>query len=270
MSAWNAVSTALKQCGISEYGAVCFADVLPLLECRAKARIPQQPESVIVCLFPYHVAEPERRNISRYAIVEDYHVVAGRMLETACEALCAAFPENRFVFFTDNSPIREVSAAVRAGLGVRGRNGLLLHQKYGSFVFIGEIVTDLSLSGTAGSGICTGCGRCAAACPAGAIGADGVERERCLSHITQKKGALTPEEKLLIRRGNSLWGCDICQEVCPYNRGIPETDITAFRENVIPYVGYAEIDELVKTRAFGFRGSGVLRRNYEILYGKEE
>lgn len=269
VNVWSQISTALEQCTITEYGFASFADVLPLLECRAKARIPQRAKSVIVCLFPYHVAEPRRRNISRYAMVEDYHIVAGNMLKAACERLKSAFPENEFVFFTDNSPIREVSSAVRAGLGVLGKNGLLIHPKYGSFVFIGEIVTDLTVPGAKANGMCIGCGRCAAACPAGAISPEGIDRERCLSHITQKKGTLTPEEETLVRKGNSLWGCDICQEVCPYNHGIPETEIAAFQENIIPYVDYHEIGELVKTRAFGFRGSGVIRRNYEILYGKQ-
>lgn len=161
-----------------------------LLECRAKARIPQRAKSVIVCLFPYHVAEPQRRNISRYAMVEDYHIVAGNMLKAACERLKSAFPENEFVFFTDNSPIREVSSAVRAGLGVLGKNGLLIHPKYGSFVFIGEIVTDLTVPGAKANGMCIGCGRCAAAW-SGRCDQSGGHRQRTLSlpHHPEKRNA---------------------------------------------------------------------------------
>jgi len=264
------VSRIMAEKGITEHGFVSFSSVLPLLECRAKSRLPNPSNSVIICLFPYHVAEPEQRNISRYAMVEDYHTVVTKRLSEACDALSAAYPDHLFVPFADNSPIREVSAAVSAGLGMLGKNGLLIHPTYGSFVFIGEIVTDLNLDTEKHRAGCIGCGKCISSCPAGAIGEAGVERERCLSHITQKKGSLSAEEEELIRRGKLVWGCDVCQEVCPYNRAIPETPFEEFRENIEPYVTYERIDELVQTRAFGFRGDKVIKRNYEILYGDQE
>ncbi len=256
--------------GITECGFIRFVDVLPLLECRAKARIPEQPETVIVCLFPYFVDCPQKRNLSRYAIVEDYHTVAKELLSRICEELQALFPVASFEAFADNSPIREVETAVRAGLGLLGKNHLLIHPKYGSYVFIGEVVTDLKLETSEEEGRCIGCGRCIAACPGKAISEKGIEQERCLSCLTQKKGELSAEEAAFIKQGGLLWGCDICQEVCPYNRSLPETPLAAFRDGVIPWLDYDRIEELVKTRAFGFRGSGVLKRNYEILYGKPE
>lgn len=263
-----------------ECGFVSFDAVLPLLECRAKFRLPQDAQTVIVCLFPYAVSEQEGRNLSRYAIVEDYHVVVTKRLKEACDRLSEHFSDKQFVPFADNSPIREVTAAVCAGLGVKGKNQLFLHPRYGSYVFIGEIVTDLPVdvpsfrqneeeSRPLSVQTCIGCGKCLRACPAGALTEVGMDKEKCLSHITQKKGSLTPEEENLIRRGKLLWGCDICQEVCPYNQELSETSIPEFRENVIAHLPYHRIEELTKTRAFGFRGSGVLKRNYEILYGKQ-
>lgn len=270
MSENQRVSDILKEAGIPDHGYASFQSVLPLLECRAKSRLPQDAQSVIVCIFPYHVKEPQKRNISRYAMVEDYHVVVSALLTAACNALSEAYPTRQFAPFVDNSPIREVAAAVAAGLGVQGQNGLLLHPRYGSFVFIGEIVTDLPLDTQQKAGKCIDCGRCVAACPAHAIGSEGVKQEKCLSHITQKKGELTPKETALIQTERLLWGCDICQEVCPYNQELPETPLAAFREGIEPYVSYERIEELVKVRAFGFRGSKVIKRNYEILYGKQE
>ena len=98
------------------------------------------------CLsFPYAVKDLPKRNISRYAIVADYHIVAMEMLNSISEQLMLEFPGFQFEPFVDNSPIREVHAAVLAGIGVLGKNALLIHPQYGSYVFIGEIVTDLAL-----------------------------------------------------------------------------------------------------------------------------
>lgn len=172
------------------FGICSFEQILPCLECRAKQRIPQDAASVLVCLFPYYTGEHKERNISRYAMVTDYHMIAGEYLNRFCKALQEVFPQNQFEPFTDNSPIREVSAAFHAGLGRRGKNGLILHPKYGSYVFIGEVVTDLVLQPDRplNSGECIGCGKCQSVCPQGALQSDGsVCLERCRSHITQKK-----------------------------------------------------------------------------------
>ena len=81
---------------------------------------------------------------------------------------------------------------------------------------------------------------------------------------------MTQQEIRMIKSGNLIWGCDICQEVCPHNRNVQLTEVPGFRDNQIAEVVYSQIKELVKTRAFGFRGSKVVERNYEILYGKQD
>lgn len=259
----------LNEAGILEAGAVSFSGCLPLLPCQAAKRLPAGAKTVIVCIFPYLVPD-EKRNISRYAAVQDYHRAAGGMLGRACEALRAAFPF-QFEPFVDNSPIREVDAALRAGLGVLGKNGLLIHPKYGSWVFLGCIVTDMPLSfSEAEKRACIGCGACVRACPAGCIGEKGIDGIRCLSAVTQKKGELTPEEILLVKKGGLLWGCDICQEVCPMNRMAAETPLDVFRTDRKGLLGREDLTRAVRLRAYGFRGPGPLRRNYEILYGKAE
>ena len=116
----------LKEAGITEAGAVSFASCLPLLPCRAAARLPENAAAVIVCGFPYYIKIEGQRNLSRYAAVPDYHRVVMAVLEPLCARLSAEFPGD-FVPFVDNSPIREVDAAARAGLGVVGRNSLLLN-----------------------------------------------------------------------------------------------------------------------------------------------
>lgn len=264
------VKNILKEYKIDGYGFADFQSVQPLLECRARERLPKDAKTVIVCAFPYWVGELPKRNISRYAAVQDYHDVLKTKLETVCMCLAEAYPQNTFAYFVDNSPIREVEAAVQAGLGVKGKNGLLLHPLYGSYLFLGEIVTDLALMTSKKQEACIGCGACVKACPADAITEKGVKQECCLSHITQKRGELTKEEADLVQKGKLLWGCDICQDVCPYNRHLPLTGISEFRQDIISEVMFDQIDALVKTRAFGFRGPKVLKRNYHILYGEKE
>ena len=223
------------------FGICSFEQILPCLECRAKQRIPQDAASVLVCLFPYYTGEHKERNISRYAMVTDYHMIAGEYLNRFCKALQEVFPQNQFEPFTDNSPIQEVSAAFHAGLGRRGKNGLILHPKYGSYVFIGEVVTDLVLQPDQplNPRECIGCGKCQKVCPQGALQSDGsVCLERCRSHITQEAKVLTP---------------------------VPE-----FLESAVAVLDAQIAERLLKTRAYNYRGKKTILRNIQLLEGANE
>ena len=256
------------------FGICSFEQILPCLECRAKQRIPQDAASVLVCLFPYYTGEHKERNISRYAMVTDYHMIAGEYLNRFCKALQEVFPQNQFEPFTDNSPIREVSAAFHAGLGRRGKNGLILHPKYGSYVFIGEVVTDLVLQPDQplNPGECIGCRKCQNVCPQGALQSDGsVCLERCRSHITQKKGELTDWEIGQIQDGGLIWGCDICNDVCPMNQEAKVlTPVPEFLESTVAVLDAQIAERLLKTRAYNYRGKKTILRNIQLLEGAHE
>lgn len=256
------------------FGICSFEQILPCLECRAKQRIPQDAASVLVCLFPYYTGEHKERNISRYAMVTDYHMIAGEYLNRFCKALQEVFPQNQFESFTDNSPIREVSAAFHAGLGRRGKNGLILHPKYGSYVFIGEVVTDLVLQPDQplNPQECIGCGKCQNVCPQGALQSDGsVCLERCRSHITQKKGELTDWEIGQIQDGGLIWGCDICNDVCPMNQEAKVlTPVPEFLESTVAVLDAQIAERLLKTRAYNYRGKKTILRNIQLLEGANE
>lgn len=256
------------------FGICSFEQILPCLECRAKQRIPQDAASVLVCLFPYYTGEHKERNISRYAMVTDYHMIAGEYLNRFCKALQEVFPQNQFEPFTDNSPIREVSAAFHAGLGRRGKNGLILHPKYGSYVFIGEVVTDLVLQPDQplNPGECIGCRKCQNVCPQGALQSDGsVCLERCRSHITQKKGELTDWEIGQIQDGGLVWGCDICNDVCPMNQEAKVlTPVPEFLESTVAVLDAQIAERLLKTRAYNYRGKKTILRNIQLLEGANE
>lgn len=256
------------------FGICSFEQILPCLECRAKQRIPQDAASVLVCLFPYYTGEHKERNISRYAMVTDYHMIAGEYLNRFCKALQEVFPQNQFEPFTDNSPIQEVSAAFHAGLGRRGKNGLILHPKYGSYVFIGEVVTDLVLQPDQplNPGECIGCRKCQNVCPQGALQSDGsVCLERCRSHITQKKGELTDWEIGQIQDGGLIWGCDICNDVCPMNQEAKVlTPVPEFLESTVAVLDAQIAERLLKTRAYNYRGKKTILRNIQLLEGANE
>lgn len=253
--------------GISPLWGICgFSEIKnSLIECRAKSRLPENAKSVIVACFPYLLDEENYKgcNISKYAVVADYHCVALSRLQKACQALKELFPEEEFSVFADNSPIPEIRAACHAGLGVRGMNSLLITEEYGSYVFIGEIVTSLELKAkNAEIRSCSECGRCLEKCPAKAINKNGIDTEKCLSAITQKKGCLSEAEKKLMLECGCVWGCDICQDVCPMNRNAALTKIEEFLLSPVPVL---TAHTNLEGRAYEWRGPKVIKRNLSVL-----
>ncbi len=225
-----------------------------LLTCRAKQRLPENAKTIIMCAFPYKVNENPPQNISRYAAVPDYHIVCGERLEIAVEALKKAFPQNQFEYFVDNSPIPEVSAAAAAGLGVKGDNGLLITPRYGSFVFLGEVVCDLTIECENFYSECEHCGKCKTACPVCC------DKEQCLSALSQKRGELSESEKSRLIKNKILWGCDICAHACPHNKNAQLTYIKEFKDG---YRDSYQAGEDNTDRAYNWR-KGAIQRNYQL------
>lgn len=251
---------------ISPLWGICSFDRIKegLIDCRAKSRLPENSRSVIVVCFPYLLDKEKyiNSNISKYAVVTDYHTVALNRLNTAIVKLRELYPNENFVAFADNSPIPEVSAACAAGLGKKGLNTLLITEKYGSYVFIGEIVTSLSSDcKNVTEEKCIGCKKCIANCPSGALSESGFKKPLCLSEITQKKGVLSDKEIKLMTECGCVWGCDICQDVCPMNKDAATTPINEFIFSPVPFV-----DEgcSLENRAYEWRGRNVIERNISI------
>lgn len=209
--------------------------------------------------FPYKVKDEAPKNISRYAAVGDYHEIIIPKLRLLAEKLAAKFKDYTFKAYADYSPILEVEAASRAGLGVIGKNGLLINKDYGSFVFLGEILCDIPFEDKGKIDTCEDCGLCAASCPVG------LKKEKCVSLITQKKGELTAAEKEQIRGINSCFGCDVCQNVCPKNKTAKSTFLEEF---LLSYKNEFVPNEDSKKRAYNWRGKEVPIRNYNILEEK--
>lgn len=248
--------------------------------------------SVLLFLVPYFTKRALGGNISCYAAGRDYHAFFSEISEKLKKRLSELLPEKKFVSFADHSPINEKLAAASAGLGVIGNHSLLINPEYSSFIFIGGIYSEISvcawkelLSGTefpekTEIRHCSGCKKCERSCPASCISADGgIDPVLCLSAISQKK-SLTKEEEDAMTHAPFIWGCDVCQLVCPMTEnairnGTIETPFDEFREDLIPNIDKDLLDELTSSgeferRAFSWRGSAVLYRNLKLKYGETE
>ena len=251
-----------------------YFSVLSYSDCREiNSRIVDRqgfvPKSLIIYLLPYYSGEGV--NLSRYATSLDYHLAIAEVNRGLEKLIVGEYPTASVRGYGDHSPIDERHAALIAGLGVAGDNGLIINEKYGSYVFIADVVTDidpqlLGASSPTTIKTCEGCGACKRACPTGILRGEG---EDCLSSITQRKGELTVEEKNLMRKYNTLWGCDICQSVCPYNRAPILSPVEFFHQDRITYLTRqtldAMTDEEFERRAFAWRKRRTVERNIEIL-----
>ena len=219
---------------------------------------------------PYFSAACQKsdRNLSCYAIPRDYHLFFKDLFDRLIPLLEERYPNHRFAGFADHSPIAEVDAAAKAGLGVIGMNRLLITEPYSSFVFLGSLITDAKIPCEIHEvKRCEGCGLCRAACPA----KDGSE---CLSAITQKKGTLTDGEEAALLQGRSAWGCDLCQTVCPHTKkALREKTIHSpipyFREETVSSLTLEALSKMTDTafsnRAYSWRGRAVIQRNLTLL-----
>ena len=235
------------------------------------------PKSAIVCLFPYYVEHKDPSNLSRYTWATDYHLVINEYLKKLIEKLQIMNTDAQFSIHCDTSPLADRYMAYLAGLGFYGKNNCFISPKWGSYVMIGTILTTLELEpDTPLTQSCMGCNRCITTCLGQCLGHDEFKFDTCKSYLTQKKGELTSEEEHIIAKTPLVFGCDVCQEVCPHNKDIPTTPIPEF-QSVEPYIDIDELYSLTNKefkakyghRAFSWRGKKILIRNQEIIESKK-
>ena len=189
-------------------------------------KLEQGAKSVISVLFNYcpsqKQADPAAPVISKYAYGKDYHLTVKEKLNNLLIYIQTQISPCIGRAFVDSAPVLERQWAMASGLGWTGKNSLLISKQLGTYVFIGELITNLDLAFDApfGKALCGSCTRCIDACPTKAIVAPHViDARKCISfHTIENKNEIPAEIQSKLQ--NQIFGCDICQDVCPWNKKI--------------------------------------------------
>ena len=243
------------------------------------ARLLEGTQSVISVILNYYTDKLPRDKttpkISKYALGKDYHIVIKRKLNSLLKYISEEITPVNGRAFVDSAPILERAWAARAGLGWIGKNSNLISEKYGSFVFIGTILVDCRLEyDKPVNDNCGDCNKCMSACPTKAITAPGIiDATRCISYMTvEYKNALP--EKYRYKFHNYIFGCDICQDICPWNKNAVNNSVPDF----VPLPGlmdmtikdWEDMDEssfndITKDSAINRTGLSLLKRNINFI-----
>jgi epoxyqueuosine reductase len=230
-------------------------------------------KSVISLLYSYYTdqrqGDPEAPIISKYAYGKDYHFVLKEKMNLLFEFIKTEFGPVEGRVFVDSAPVLDRVWAKRAGLGWIGKNSNLISRKAGSFVFIGEIILDLELeyNEIPEGDFCGSCTRCIDACPTDAILTNRtLDAQKCISYLTiENKGEI--DETLKGKLSNRFFGCDICQDVCPWNRSALPHNEPAFKPSEdLLHMSESQWNELNKDQYNKlFRESPVKRAGFKKL-----
>ncbi len=230
-------------------------------------------KSVICLAYNYHnpdkQKDPNAPKISQYAYGEDYHHVVKERLRRLLHYMREQFGDIHGRCFVDSAPVLEREWARRAGIGWNGRHTLTIHPKAGSYFFLAEIICDLTFAyDSPMRDHCGTCRRCIDACPTEAISLNGywLDASKCISYLTIELRDDIPEE-FRGKMDNWMFGCDICQEVCPWNRFARRHQEPAFEPHPdlldMPKQAWIEITHEVFQKLF--RKSAVKRTKFEGL-----
>ena len=267
------------------HGGMAWMERDPTRRCDPR-RVLEGARSVISVAMNYyspeeHATDPDIAKISRYAWGSDYHDLLGERLERLERCIAEALPEERTRRYVDTGPVMDKAWAVRAGIGWLGKNGNVITRDLGSWIFLGEILTTAVLEYDTPIGdFCGSCTRCLEACPTEAIVEPCVvDARKCISYLTiEHRGEHEAQWREADFR-NWVYGCDICQDVCPWNSFAQPTGEAAFTPrpwNLSPRIEeLAEIDD--ETFRERFRKSPIkrtkaegLRRNARTLLAQRE
>ena len=230
-------------------------------------------KSVISLMYNYYSEilqdDKEAPKISMYALGKDYHKIVRKRLSHLFDAMKEKIGAIEGRYFVDSAPVLERDWAKRSGLGWNGKNTLTIHPKSGSYFFLAEIICDLDMEYDLPiKDYCGTCTRCIDACPTEAISPTGylLDSNKCISYLTIERKESIPDE-FKDKMGNFMYGCDICQQVCPWNRfSKPHTDPAFYPKKELLSMTAKDWQDLSEdTFNVLFEGSAVKRTKYSGL-----
>lgn len=229
--------------------------------------------SVLCFADPYYPESlpsrpPQSRPIAKYAMGRDYHKVLKKRLGRIVEDIEKKYPGSQNRICVDSAPIMEHYWAKQSGIGFLGKNSLLISKNAGSYVYLGEILSSVELEADSPSySQCAECRRCMDACPTQAIVQEGqIDARKCLSyHTIEKKSDYSPIEKDWLQSENTIFGCDICQDVCPFNQRLRQFKVDEYQEKHMEKDIHSFYSDTENNFFKRFAGSPVMRAGREKL-----
>jgi len=243
-------------------------------------------ESIIVIAMSYYIKEETLNyyekpqfygELARTAWGQDYHIILKDKLEKLAKFISSEYDGFEYKAFVDTGPLVDRYLANRAGIGFYGYNSAIINKDYGSWIFLGYMITNLPLKkdNLLENISCLGCNLCIKSCPTSAIeGPYDFNANKCLSNTLQQKKEVP--ENVLPLIDKRIYGCDVCQNVCPHNIDIKEMTTKAFVPDILPHkvdlipllkLSNKEYNSLFKENASGWRGKKILQRNAIIAIG---
>jgi epoxyqueuosine reductase len=231
-------------------------------------------KSVITVLLNYYPKESQTDSeapvLSKYAYGEDYHDVVRNKLKQLFDFINTDISPIEGRCFVDSAPVLDRVWAKKAGLGWIGKNSMLISPKHGSFVFIGHVIVNIDYDYNTNelNDFCGDCSRCIKACPTGAIVKPKIiDSRKCISYLTIEYKEENIPEEFKDKFQNRVFGCDICQDVCPWNRKVKPTSVDEFSPSFslleMSRKDWGEIDE-EKFKSL-FKKSAVKRTKFKGL-----
>lgn len=243
------------------------------------AKLVEEARSVITVLYNYYpekkLPEEDNYKISKYAYGKDYHYIVKQKLALLQSAIEAKTGKRKARLFVDSAPVLDRAWARQSGLGFIGKNTMLIHKKKGSFHFIGHIILDLELAYDEAeiNNYCGSCTLCIDACPTKALEPFNLDARKCISYLTiENRGEI--DTKFKGKMADWIFGCDICQDVCPWNRfssphNEPLFDLPAelaqMKKNDWETLDNARFKSLFKGSAVERTGFKGLKRNIDFV-----
>jgi len=229
-------------------------------------------QTIISLAYPYPASKPSTPDgytASRYSTPhqEDYHFRVRNLGRKLCTFIAEAFPESRSRVFVDSAPILERSFAVMSGIGFIGKNNMLIVPGFGSYCFLAEILTTAPFATTSlrmPENRCGSCTRCIESCPTGALKSPFcIQASQCLSYLTIESRD-NIDKDIANKMGNTFFGCDICQEVCPFNKnGLPDVSLP-YTETILKMTEF-DFEKAFGKTVFKRTGLNKLKSNISAL-----